>query len=56
MSGATDPQAVEKLLKALLAQLGIRMDRTHDVRKLAGRLHAAGENLPVAPIPLSDLN
>ena len=32
------------------------MDRTHDVRKLASRLEEAGEVLPVAPIPLSDLN
>ena len=49
-------QAVEKLLKALLAQLGIRMDRTHDVRKLASRLEEADEVLPIVPIPLSDLN
>lgn len=49
-------QAVEKLIKALLSQLSIPYDRTHDVSKLAQQLSSIGENLPTAPAPLSELN
>jgi hypothetical protein len=49
-------QAVEKLIKALLSQLGIAYDRTHDVTKLAQQLSGVGECLPVGPTLLSELN
>jgi len=49
-------QAAGKLLKALLSQLGIGFDRTHDVTKLAAQVIAAGEALPVTPVGLGDLN
>ena len=49
-------QAAEKLLKALLAQLGFVLDRTHDVVKLAAQLRDAGEPIPDTPVPLADLN
>ena len=49
-------QAVEKLLKALLSQVGVAYDRTHDVTKLAQQLSSVGENLPTGTAPLSELN
>jgi HEPN domain-containing protein len=49
-------QAVEKLLKALLSQLNIVFDYTHDISKLAQQLSDAGESLPEGPVALSDLN
>ena len=49
-------QAAEKLVKALLSQLGIAFDYTHDVTKLANQLKLAGEVLPVTPIALGELN
>lgn len=39
-------QAVEKLLKALLSQLGIEYKRTHDLAYLIGLLETAGETMP----------
>ena len=49
-------QAVEKLIKALLSQLGIAFDYTHNVNKLAQQLEEAGENLPAVAVALSELN
>jgi hypothetical protein len=49
-------QAVEKLIKALLSQLGIVFDHTHNISKLAQQLNDAGENLPAVPVPLAELN
>jgi HEPN domain-containing protein len=49
-------QAVEKLIKALLSQLSIPFDYTHDISKLAQQLQVAGENLPVGPDALTELN
>lgn len=49
-------QAVEKLIKALLSQLDVAYDRTHDVMRLAQQLSNIGENLPAAPAHLSELN
>lgn len=49
-------QAVEKLLKALLSQLGRRYPRTHDLERLEKDLLAAGEALPATPTVLADLN
>lgn len=49
-------QAVEKLLKALLSQRGLKYPRTHDLEKLALQLTQAGESLPVTPLPLKELN
>lgn len=49
-------QAAEKLLKALLVQLGFTLDRTHDVVRLPALLRDAGEMLPATPTPLSELN
>jgi hypothetical protein len=49
-------QAVEKLIKALLSQLGIAFDYTHNIDKLARQLEQAGEKLPAVPVTLSELN
>jgi len=49
-------QAVEKLLKALLAQRGVRYKRTHDLQVLTEDLAAAGESLPFTPFSLADLS
>jgi HEPN domain-containing protein len=49
-------QAVEKLLKALLSQRGIKYPRTHDLEKLVLQLLNAGENLPATPLALKELN
>lgn len=40
-------QAVEKLLKALLASRGIAYERTHDLDRLADLVEGQGEHLPV---------
>jgi HEPN domain-containing protein len=48
-------QAIEKLLKALLSQLNIPYERTHELGRLHLLLLAAGEQLPVTPLSLSDL-
>jgi HEPN domain-containing protein len=49
-------QAVEKLLKALLSQRGLKYPRTHDLEKLVLQLLQAGESLPATPLPLKELN
>jgi len=49
-------QAVEKLLKALLAERGVRYKRTHDIEVLTEDLTAVGETLPFTPFPLADLS
>lgn len=49
-------QAVEKLLKALFSERGLRYPRTHDLQLLHENLVAAGETLPAVPIPLTELN
>ena len=49
-------QAVEKLLKALLAQLEIPFERTHRLERLVTVLLASGEVLPETALPLSELN
>jgi hypothetical protein len=49
-------QAVEKLIKALLSQLSIPFDHTHNITKLAQQLDEAGEKLPAVPVALADLN
>jgi hypothetical protein len=49
-------QAVEKLVKALLSELSIPFELTHNLGRLQTALEAAGESLPATPLPLSDLN
>ena len=39
-------QSIEKLLKALLSQLGVEFRFTHDLEYLTNRLEAHGEQLP----------
>jgi hypothetical protein len=48
-------QAVEKLIKALLSQLGVPFELTHNLARLESLLDAAGESLPDTPIPLGEL-
>ena len=48
-------QAVEKLLKALLMQLLIRYERSHDLEKLCRLLKEGGETLPSTPLSFSNL-
>jgi len=49
-------QSVEKLIKALLCQLNIAFDYTHNLPKLANQLVEAGEALPPTPVELEALN
>lgn len=49
-------QAVEKLIKALLSQLSIAYDYTHNIAKLAQQLDDAGEKLPAVPVAMTELN
>jgi HEPN domain-containing protein len=49
-------QAVEKLIKALLSQLEVPFELTHNLARLQTVLAAAGEMLPVTPLPLGALN
>jgi hypothetical protein len=49
-------QAVEKLIKALLSQLSVPFELTHNLGRLQIALQAAGETLPVTPVQLSELN
>ena len=49
-------QAVEKLIKALLAQLNVDFEKTHDLERLQTALAALGESLPPKPIPLDQLS
>jgi len=48
-------QAIEKLLKALLAEKAIRYLRTHDLELLQQQLQDSGEILPATPVPLKEL-
>ncbi len=48
-------QAAEKLLKALLSDLGIRFRKTHDVRALMDLLEDAGHPLPQSLLDLDTL-
>jgi hypothetical protein len=49
-------QAIEKLIKALLAQLNIPFELTHNLDRLRTALESAGEFLPATPVPLDQLN
>lgn len=49
-------QAVEKLLKALLSQLGLKYPLTHDLERLVVQLAVAGEVLPGTPLTLKELS
>jgi len=49
-------QAIEKLMKALLAARSLPFELTHNLTRLETALRAAGETLPATPIALSDLN
>ena len=49
-------QAVEKLLKALLAQVNVDFEKTHDLQRLQIALAGLGESLPPTPIPLDQLS
>jgi len=48
-------QAVEKLLKALIASHGSTFAWTHELESLQVELTALGETLPVVPFPLLSL-
>ena len=47
--------AVEKLLKALINELGQSYPLTHDLDKLARKLTGLGETLPATPSPFGTL-
>lgn len=49
-------QAVEKLIKALLSELSVPFELTHNLGRLQTALEATGESLPATPLPLSELN
>jgi hypothetical protein len=49
-------QAVEKLIKALLSELSVPFELTHNLGRLEIALEAAGETLPATPLSLSELN
>lgn len=49
-------QAVDKLIKALLAQLNVPFELTHNLGRLQVALASAGESLPPTPIPLDQLS
>jgi hypothetical protein len=49
-------QAVEKLIKALLSQLAISFELTHNLERLQIALASSGESLPVTPLALDELN
>jgi hypothetical protein len=48
-------QAVEKLMKARLAQLKVPFEKTHNLARLLTALNAVGESIPDPPIPLDEL-
>lgn len=48
-------QAVEKLIKALLSQLNVPFELTHNLERLRLLLTANHENLPETPVSLEDL-
>ena len=49
-------QAVEKLIKALLSELSVPFELTHNLGRLQTAIAAAGEILLATPLPLSELN
>jgi HEPN domain len=49
-------QAVEKLLKALLSELKVPFELTHDLARLQKLVKGSGESLPMTPMSLGDLN
>jgi hypothetical protein len=49
-------QAVEKLIKALLAHLNVDFEKTHDLERLQTAMASLGESLPQTPIPLDQLS
>jgi hypothetical protein len=49
-------QAVEKLIKGLLAHLGVSFELTHNLGRLQVALDSTGESLPATPIPLDQLS
>jgi HEPN domain-containing protein len=53
--GFQTEQAVEKLLKAMLTELGVRHRRTHDIAELVQMIESHDEQLPATPIVLSRL-
>ncbi len=48
-------QTAEKLIKALINELGVRYPRTHEIQILSAELEKLGEILPSTPYPLVDL-
>lgn len=48
-------QTIEKLLKALLSQLGVEFRFTHDLEYLTNRLEAYGEKLPQTAIEFAKI-
>jgi HEPN domain len=48
-------QAVEKLIKALLAQLNVPYELTHNLGRLQTILATINESLPATPVPLDEL-
>jgi HEPN domain-containing protein len=48
-------QAVEKLLKALLAELGLDYPKTHDLNRLRAQLESVGEELPALALEFTEL-
>lgn len=48
-------QSIEKLLRALLSSLKLPFESTHNLDRLKVALEAAGENLPLIPVPWNQL-
>jgi HEPN domain-containing protein len=48
-------QAIEKLLKALLSQLGIEYRMTHDLAYLVSKVESSGKALPQAEAVFSKI-
>jgi HEPN domain-containing protein len=53
--GFQTQQALEKLLKALLNEAGVRYPRTHDLAELVALVESTDQPLPQTPISLSRL-
>ena len=49
-------QAVEKLIKALLSQLAVPFELTHNLERLQIALESTGEKLPATPLHLDELS
>jgi hypothetical protein len=49
------PQAVEKLMKALLSALNVPFELTHNLERLNVAVEAVGEKLPTIPVQLTQL-